>query len=60
MRISCTARIFSFFEFFGVGKWIIAFYVSRLLSLKNIVIGNTTTDVDMKDFWDLCFFSCEM
>ena len=30
-------------------------YVSRLLSIKNIVIGNTSTDVDKKDFWDLCF-----
>ena len=26
-NISCTARIFSLFESFGVGKWFIAFYI---------------------------------
>ena len=30
-NISCTAGIFSFFEFFGVGKWFITFYVFTII-----------------------------
>ena len=39
-NISCTARIFSFFEFFGVGKWFIAFYVHdyKAYKRKGVVI----------------------